>query len=86
VEEDQTHCGQRQPWDDGPGFSKNVGGASNEEQGSKQFSSTASASAPASRFLPCFSSSHHCLDDEQFYGTVSEINPFPPHTAFGHGP
>jgi hypothetical protein len=55
------------------------------EQASKQHPSMASASAPTSKFLPCLSSYLSGWDNELLYGTVSEIKPFPPYVAFGHG-
>ena len=65
----RAHCGWCHPWPGSRGFYKTAGWASHEEQASKQHSSMASASAPASWFWPCWSS---CPE------TVIEINPFLP--------
>jgi hypothetical protein len=52
MEGDSFYCEWANPWAGGPVFYKETGWASHEEQASKQHPSMASASAPASRFLP----------------------------------
>lgn len=49
-----AYCGQRHFWTSGPEWSKKLGWTSREEQANKQYSSLASASVAASRFLPWF--------------------------------
>ena len=48
------------------------------EQASKQHPFLASASAPASRSLPCWSFYPDFLYDEQCYRSIHQINPFLP--------
>ena len=59
--------------------------ASHRKQASKQHPSMASASAPASRFLPCEVLVLTSFDDEHSYGSISQINPFLPNLLLGHG-
>jgi len=60
-----------------PGLEVLVSKRKQDEQASKQHPSMASASAPASRFLPCLSPcSLVAFDDELLGEHVSETNPF----------
>ena len=81
--QDLVHCGRCHPWAGSPGFYKKASWAIQGKQFSKQHPSMASALAPASKFLPCVSSSPD-FGDEQQYGSVSWINPFLPNLLLGH--
>ena len=50
--ESPAHYEQGHPWEGGPGLRKRVSWASYGEQANEQHSSMASASVPASRFMP----------------------------------
>jgi hypothetical protein len=52
-----AHSGWCHPWIGSPGFYKKANWASQGQESTKQHPSMASASAPASKFLPCVSSS-----------------------------
>ena len=54
-----------------PGFCKKAGWASHDEQAGKQHPSVASASAPASRLLPCLSSCLTSFSDGLWYGGIN---------------
>jgi hypothetical protein len=72
------------PWASSPGVYKKVSWTSQGKQSRKQGPSTASASAPASKFLPCLSS---CLDFLWWWAAMwklSWINPFLPNLLLFH--
>jgi hypothetical protein len=75
-------CGWDHLWVGSLGFCKRAGWASQSKQASKEHSSMASASAPASwpAWVPVLTS----FGDEQQYGSVSWINPFLPNLFLGH--
>jgi hypothetical protein len=77
----KAHCGWCHPWAGSLGFYKKASWASQGKQASKQYPSVASVSTPASRFLPCVSSSPDFL---WWWIAMwkSKVNkPFPSHLA-----
>lgn len=71
-----AHSGWSQPWAVLSCIRKQA------EQGSKQHSLSASASAPTSRFLPCLSSCPHCIWGWTVVWKCEWNKPFPPQAAF----
>jgi hypothetical protein len=85
MEEGPAHCGWHHPWAGGSECYKGAGWARHQEQASQQHPSMASASVPASRFLPCWVPALTSFNDQQWCGMVSQIkNPFPAQLGFHH--
>jgi hypothetical protein len=74
-------CELCHPWAGSPGFYKKANWATQGRQASKQHLSMASASAPASRFLPCVSSFPDFLWWWTAMWTCKLNKPFPPQFA-----
>jgi hypothetical protein len=77
----RAHGGWCHPWAGSPGFYKEASWASQGKQASKHQPSMASASAPASKFLPCVSSSTDCLWWWTAMWKCKLNKPFPPQLA-----